>query len=183
MEQCKIANVPFFFKQWVASKRAERALLRGRTYYEFPRASTPSIPNRAERNARSSQLALEFADFSPFPEPTTELPFVSYVSKGKVLFCHFRVKMQLNNGRRSLAATRTLSNASGPGAAEQQSLRNGQTRCLNSSVIESTTQSRFADDATELPSLLSQLERVSSSVCFDTLLTPVRQYRRRCSIA
>jgi len=29
---------------------------------------------------------------------------------------------------------------------------------LNSSVIESTTQSRFADDATELPSLLSQLE-------------------------
>jgi len=75
MEQCKIANVPFFFKQWggVQKSRAGR-LLRGRTYDEFPRALHHPIPNRAERNARSSQLALEFADFSPFPEPTTELP-------------------------------------------------------------------------------------------------------------
>jgi len=62
-EQCKAANVPFFFKQWggVQKSRAGR-LLQGRTYDEFPSSTPRRAPSRAERGAINARLAEEFAD-------------------------------------------------------------------------------------------------------------------------
>lgn len=50
MEQCRIAGVPFFFKQWggVRKKQAGREL-NGRTYDEFPRILRTDFPPRDER--------------------------------------------------------------------------------------------------------------------------------------
>lgn len=50
LKQCRIHNVPFFFKQWggVHKKRAGREL-KGKTYNEFPSTAKEPIPNQAER--------------------------------------------------------------------------------------------------------------------------------------
>ncbi|HZR32044.1 MAG TPA: phage Gp37/Gp68 family protein [Terriglobales bacterium] len=79
MEQCKIANVPFFFKQWggVQKSRAGR-LLQGRTYDEFPRSLQHPLPSRAERNELSTRLAEDFSALYHFPKPTTELPLFQW---------------------------------------------------------------------------------------------------------
>jgi protein gp37 len=47
-DQCKAANVPFFFKQWGGrhKKKAGR-LLEGNTYDEFPVLVRGSVPARA----------------------------------------------------------------------------------------------------------------------------------------
>jgi len=46
-EQCKTANVPFFFKQWGGvHKKAAGRTLRGRTYDAFPaRVHNPTLPS------------------------------------------------------------------------------------------------------------------------------------------
>lgn len=50
LEQCRTANVPFFFKQWGGfhKKKAGR-LLQGRTYDEMPQVNTALVPSSAER--------------------------------------------------------------------------------------------------------------------------------------
>jgi protein gp37 len=51
-DQCKAANVPFFFKQWggVRKKKAGR-LLQGLTYDELPQVQTGPVPSSVERKA------------------------------------------------------------------------------------------------------------------------------------
>jgi len=74
MEQCKIANVPFFFKQWggVQKSRAGR-LLKGRTHNEFPTRVAYPLPSRAERNAVGRRLAEEFSDLYEFQKTSMVL--------------------------------------------------------------------------------------------------------------
>jgi len=59
LEQCKTANVPFFFKQWggVRKKKAGR-LLQGRTYDEMPDVVTGPIPSSHERKLLVEELQL-----------------------------------------------------------------------------------------------------------------------------
>lgn len=49
-EQCRKAHVPFFFKQWggIHKKKTGR-ILEGRTFDEFPAASTGTMPARSRR--------------------------------------------------------------------------------------------------------------------------------------
>lgn len=51
-DQCRAAEVPFFFKQWggVQKKKAGRELV-GRFYDEFPEVATGEVPERIERHA------------------------------------------------------------------------------------------------------------------------------------
>jgi protein gp37 len=73
MEQCKTANVPFFFKQWggVRKSRAGRSL-QGRTYDEFPPSMPQRLPSRAERNVVSTRLAGEFGDLCESRKPVAQ---------------------------------------------------------------------------------------------------------------
>jgi protein gp37 len=75
MEQCKTANVPFFFKQWggVQKSRAGRSL-RGRTYDEFPTSMPQPMLSRAERNVLSARLAAEFGDLCESPAANSDKP-------------------------------------------------------------------------------------------------------------
>lgn len=50
LQQCKAANVPFFFKQWGGyPKKKQGRLLHGQTYDELPAYEADSMPTRAER--------------------------------------------------------------------------------------------------------------------------------------
>jgi protein gp37 len=75
MEQCKQANVPFFFKQWggVRKSRAGR-LLQGRTYDQFPTIQSHPIPNRTQRESRMAHLLEMFSDLTSRKTPDL-LPF------------------------------------------------------------------------------------------------------------
>ena len=61
--QCRMANVPFFFKQWggVQKKRTGR-LLFGRTYDEMPARRVVDVPGIAERRAVRCKLQVQVAD-------------------------------------------------------------------------------------------------------------------------
>lgn len=61
LEQCRSANVPFFFKQWggVQKKKAGRELA-GKTYDEFPYTSGASLPDRVQRRSRAAILEAQF---------------------------------------------------------------------------------------------------------------------------
>ena len=61
--QCRMANVPFFFKQWggVQKKRRGR-LLFGRTYDEMPARRVVDVPGIAERRAVRCKLQVQVAD-------------------------------------------------------------------------------------------------------------------------
>jgi protein gp37 len=50
MEQCRLANIPFFFKQWggVRKKQSGREL-NGRTYDEFPQICRSEFPSKTKR--------------------------------------------------------------------------------------------------------------------------------------
>jgi protein gp37 len=56
-EQCKAANVPFFFKQWggVRKKQTGR-LLQGRTYDEMPQVQTGTVALAKDRKAVVSEI-------------------------------------------------------------------------------------------------------------------------------
>jgi len=57
-KQCRIAGVPFFFKQWggVQKSRAGR-VLDGRTYDELPRIQSRDVPDSTTRRALADRLA------------------------------------------------------------------------------------------------------------------------------
>lgn len=60
LEQCKSANVPFFFKQWGgANKKSAGRLLNGRTYDEFPQVLRAPIPPRTSRDHLARILSRE----------------------------------------------------------------------------------------------------------------------------
>ena len=63
--QCRIANIPFFFKQWggVQKKKTGR-LLFGRTYDEMPHRRVVEVPSSGERRAVRSKLQAQIAQFS-----------------------------------------------------------------------------------------------------------------------
>ena len=60
--QCRIANIPFFFKQWggVQKKKTGR-LLFGRLYDEMPHRRVVEVPRNAERQAVRSRLQEQIA--------------------------------------------------------------------------------------------------------------------------
>lgn len=57
LEQCLMANVPFFFKQWGGYPKSKFGrLLNGQTYDEMPLPVTKQIPNRIERKKIIDEL-------------------------------------------------------------------------------------------------------------------------------
>jgi protein gp37 len=74
MEQCRLANIRFFFKQWggVRKKRSGREL-NGRTYDEFPRIQRAEFPSSADRMRALRSLASRLAkvpETSRLPSPS-----------------------------------------------------------------------------------------------------------------
>ncbi|HVF59329.1 MAG TPA: phage Gp37/Gp68 family protein [Thermoanaerobaculia bacterium] len=65
LDQCRAANVLFFFKQWGGvQKKWNGRTLRGRTYDDMPARSTMSVPDADERRnlkARFDLMSLSFA--------------------------------------------------------------------------------------------------------------------------
>ena len=49
-DQCRVAKVPFFFKQWGGVRKAKTGRkLDGRTYDHFPRIDRGPIPSKGQR--------------------------------------------------------------------------------------------------------------------------------------
>lgn len=65
LDQCRAANIPFFFKQWggVQKKRNGR-ILAGRTYDQMPARSEVGIANADERRALQTQFEAMAQAFS-----------------------------------------------------------------------------------------------------------------------
>lgn len=71
LQQCRAANVPFFFKQWggVHKKNTGR-VLRGQTYEECPQVFRSPFPNRQERQAIATTLSARLSQENyGFKEP------------------------------------------------------------------------------------------------------------------
>jgi protein gp37 len=64
--QCRVAGVPFFFKQWGGVRKAEAGrTLHGRTYDEFPSVVRSSPPDRNRRIQLLDELAATFSSVVP----------------------------------------------------------------------------------------------------------------------
>jgi protein gp37 len=56
-KQCRLARIPFFFKQWSGARRGEAGReLDGRTWDQVPRLPELTVPPRAERRRRLEEL-------------------------------------------------------------------------------------------------------------------------------
>ncbi len=65
-EQCRSANVPFFFKQWGGVRKSEAGrVLEGRTYDDMPTRKTTRLPANQARLAFIEQVELWAADYGP----------------------------------------------------------------------------------------------------------------------
>jgi protein gp37 len=61
-DQCAEQRVPFFFKQWGGVRKAKKGrILDGRTYDEYPRKASASVPNRANCIASAEEISKRFA--------------------------------------------------------------------------------------------------------------------------
>ncbi len=61
LQQCRSADVPFFFKQWGGvQKKKNGRRLHGRTYNEFPVSAAAGIPDTKSRRTVAEQLQEEF---------------------------------------------------------------------------------------------------------------------------
>jgi len=61
LQQCRSADVPFFFKQWGGvQKKKNGRKLHGRTYNEFPPAAAGAIPDPKSRRAIAEQMQEKF---------------------------------------------------------------------------------------------------------------------------
>ena len=61
LQQCRSADVPFFFKQWGGvQKKKNGRKLHGRTYNEFPPAAAGVIPDPKSRRAIAEQMQEKF---------------------------------------------------------------------------------------------------------------------------
>ena len=61
LQQCRSADVPFFFKQWGGvQKKKNGRNLHGRTYNEFPPAAADAIPDTRSRRTIAEQLQEKF---------------------------------------------------------------------------------------------------------------------------
>jgi hypothetical protein len=63
LEQCRAADVPFFFKQWggVQKKKAGRTL-NGKLYDEYPVVEASSVPAYPERIRRITMVEKQFRE-------------------------------------------------------------------------------------------------------------------------
>ena len=60
-EQCRAANVPFFFKQWGGFPKSKAGRhLDGQPYDEMPVRTSAKVPERAERKRVLEQLRSEY---------------------------------------------------------------------------------------------------------------------------
>jgi protein gp37 len=82
-DQCRAANVPFFFKQWggVQKKRNGRMLL-GRTYDDMPARSRTPVPNLDERRVLEARFDLMARAFASDPLPLRSIRRVAVVEEG-----------------------------------------------------------------------------------------------------
>ena len=72
-KQCRMQNVPFFFKQWGGVRKAKAGrLLDGRTYDEYPERVAKPVPDRATA-ARFSRTFLETIAEMLNPRPLVQL--------------------------------------------------------------------------------------------------------------
>lgn len=70
-DQCALAGVPFFFKQWGGTrKKIAGRTLDGRTYDEFPETVTREIPSRAFRKALIEKIHNELEIEQPSVTPS-----------------------------------------------------------------------------------------------------------------
>jgi protein gp37 len=61
-EQCRMQDVPFFFKQWGGVRKAKNGrLLDGRTYDEYPRRVVAQVPDRANCLRYAAEFLESFA--------------------------------------------------------------------------------------------------------------------------
>lgn len=73
LNQCRSADVPFFFKQWGGTQKKKNGReLQGRTYDEFPTAVRTPIPDRAQRHHLAAELAARLKD-GQWDMPTASL--------------------------------------------------------------------------------------------------------------
>jgi protein gp37 len=81
MEQCKRANVPFFFKQWggVHKAKAGRRLL-GRIHDDFPSVVRSEFPDKRKRLKALATFSEQFSERLEFPGKSAELPLFSRVT-------------------------------------------------------------------------------------------------------
>ena len=83
MLQCRMADIPFFFKQWggVQKKKTGR-LLFGRTYDEMPHRRVVEVPSNAERRAVRCRLQAQIAglDLSRTKPNCTSMHAVSSIA-------------------------------------------------------------------------------------------------------
>jgi protein gp37 len=64
-DQCAVAKVPFFFKQWGGFQKGKRGRhLDGRTYDDMPAITSKSVPGSAERMERIASVGGVAADWS-----------------------------------------------------------------------------------------------------------------------
>jgi protein gp37 len=69
-DQCREANVPFFFKQWGGVRKKKNGRLPdGRTYDEYPSRVTLPIPERASCMAYARDILNSFQQIFPEPSP------------------------------------------------------------------------------------------------------------------
>lgn len=80
LEQCRIAGVPFFFKQWGGTqKKRTGRLLNGETYDEFPPIERVPVPDRHHREALLRHLGERF-------QPMNTFAISQRVNKGSTCF-------------------------------------------------------------------------------------------------
>lgn len=61
-DQCVVAGVPFFFKQWGGVRKGRNGRqFDGRTYDEYPPRITPPVPSRSDRHALRDTAVERFA--------------------------------------------------------------------------------------------------------------------------
>ena len=59
-DQCRNAQVPFFFKQWGGVRKSETGRhLEGRTYDEFPERAEVQLPDNAQRLLTLGEMAID----------------------------------------------------------------------------------------------------------------------------
>lgn len=72
LDQCRVARVPFFFKQWGGvHKKAAGRLLSGVTFDEFPRIDRATLPDRQSRERALAEIATQLSDIVVIPNRTS----------------------------------------------------------------------------------------------------------------
>lgn len=72
LQQCRSADVPFFFKQWGGvQKKKNGRKLHGRTHNEFPQTSLGEIPDTKSRRSLAEKLQAKFLTYDSYKQKTS----------------------------------------------------------------------------------------------------------------